>query len=262
MKVPPLLTKYVIRHCSTVTSTIDVAKEWLCEVTDNKKIYIIYADEQVQGRGRDGRYWHSPPGGLYSTFILPHATSFPELPQYGFVAAVSLGQFLKSLSPQISVLYKWPNDVLVSWKKIAGILLENVVHGGQQFLLMSIGLNLIHSFEHMKGSLASTSLLKEIGTHHENKPILTRFIPYLEHYLNIYQQEGFSPIRTLWMQSTYPLGSLISLNGIESCREGTFCGMDKDGALMIQNDKGDRLCILAGEVFFHEEGKVNQRDRE
>lgn len=259
MQTLPLLTKYVVRYYSTVSSTIDVAKEWLSDITDNKKIYVVCADEQVQGRGRDGRYWHSPRGGLYTTFILPHTTSIPELTQYSFVAAVSLGQFLKSLSSQICVRYKWPNDVLVSGKKIAGILLENDVFNGQQFLLMSIGLNLVHNFEHMKGSLVSTSLLKELGLHHENKPILRRFISYFEHYLTLYEHEGFAPIRALWLQSTYPVGSLISWNGIESCRKGTFCGMDKDGALVVKDDKGDRLSILAGEVFFHEEDRANQK---
>ncbi len=106
---------------------------------------LVWATEQTAGRGRRGRAWLSPPGNLYLSLVLRPDGAPSRAAQLGFVAALGLGDALAPLlGPALPLSYKWPNDLLVNGKKLAGILLESETSaaGGVDFVVIGIGVNI------------------------------------------------------------------------------------------------------------------------
>ena len=135
---------------------------------------LIWAREQTHGRGRQGRHWSSPPGNLYASLILRPSIAVDQAPQFSFVAAVAMADTLASLlpAPATQVCHKWPNDVLVAGRKIAGILLESSVGDGGvlEWLVVGVGVN-VHSHP-LNGDYEPTSLRAQ-GLEIETEAVLT-----------------------------------------------------------------------------------------
>src|SRR5215469_6797382 len=109
---------------------------------------LVWALEQTAGRGRRGHAWVSPQGNLYASLILRPDCAAGRAAQLGFVAALAAGYTLGVVSAMFQGLsYKWPNDVLVNGRKIAGILLESELGEGEipKFVILGIGINLASS---------------------------------------------------------------------------------------------------------------------
>ena len=85
---------------------------------------LVWAREQTRGKGRRGRAWNSPPGNLYCSLVLRPERARAEWGQVSFVAAVALAEAVERVAPGLAPELKWPNDVLVGGRKLAGILLE------------------------------------------------------------------------------------------------------------------------------------------
>ncbi|MCX6093826.1 MAG: biotin--[acetyl-CoA-carboxylase] ligase [Candidatus Bipolaricaulota bacterium] len=119
----------VIHRFSSVSSTQDEARR-LLEAGEASLGHVVVADEQTAGRGRFGRSWTSPSGGLYATFLVSRA------PGIALFAGVATARALERLG--VAVGLKWPNDVLVDGKKLAGILIE----ADRDLALVGVGLNI------------------------------------------------------------------------------------------------------------------------
>ena len=105
---------------------------------------VIWAKSQTAGRGRQGRQWQSPEGNLYCSIIVRPAVRAADAAQFSFVTALALGQALSGLLPDsVEMRYKWPNDLLLDARKVAGILLESSggADGGLDWLVVGAGLN-------------------------------------------------------------------------------------------------------------------------
>jgi len=135
---------FPIRYCGRISSTQDIAKGL---VSSGVKVgTVIVADEQEHGRGRFGRIWLSPKGGLYASLILD---SSPLLPLH---VGIAVAEALRAVG--INAMLKWPNDVLVGEKKIAGILIEIV----DERAIVGIGVNLATSPMETTTSVAQETL--------------------------------------------------------------------------------------------------------
>src|SRR5206468_1374206 len=120
---------------------------------------LVWAAEQNTGRGRRGRSWRSPPGNLYLSLVQRPECSPASAAQLGFVAALGLGDAITELGLRPS--YKWPNDVLVNRRKLAGILLESemTAGGGLDFVVIGVGVNIAVAPEGVE--FPTTSLVAE-----------------------------------------------------------------------------------------------------
>ena len=124
-----------VRELDATSSTNDDVKK-AAEAGEAEGLVVV-AKRQTAGRGRHGRVWESPEGNLYCSMLLRPADMQATGAFYSFVAALALRDTVAALLPGAAVTLKWPNDVLVGGRKIAGILLE----GGPQWLVIGIGLN-------------------------------------------------------------------------------------------------------------------------
>jgi len=210
----------------------------------------VVAAHQREGRGRRGRTWTAPHGAalLVSILVRPLVEP-PRIPLYSFVAAVATAETVETLAgvpPQL----KWPNDVLIHGRKVAGILLEaRTVAGGDTVVAIGIGVNLRQT--EFPGDLAkrATSILLESGRDLAPTPALAVLQPALLDWRRRFEREGFTPIRQRWLALTETLGRHVRVDGVE----GIAVDLGDDGALVLETD-GVRRRVLAGDLEEVREG--------
>lgn len=214
---------------------------------------LVWAREQVTGRGRRGRNWTSPPGNLYTSLILRPDCTPGEAVQLGMVAAVAIGDALGTLLPPMSeVRFKWPNDILVHDRKIAGILLESsaMASGKLEWLVLGIGVN-IENFP-ADTTFPATCLKEWLGE--DDGPIsvegtLEAVCRSFLLWINIWQDEGFPPVRAAWLGRAWRMGEEIEVRLEDGILRGTFCDIDEAGALLLELPGGEKRRITAADVF-------------
>jgi BirA family biotin operon repressor/biotin-[acetyl-CoA-carboxylase] ligase len=157
-----------------VTSTQDFAEAVSRMLYED---FIVVAEEQTSARGRFRRYWYSPRGGLWFTYV---KKNFPtsEVPMVSLKASLAVR---KSLSKYLEAKIRWPNDVVIGYKKISGILIEAFANGENADLFIGIGVN-VNVSEFPKDIIA-TSLLIETGKEYNISDILNDIINNIDIYL-------------------------------------------------------------------------------
>jgi BirA family biotin operon repressor/biotin-[acetyl-CoA-carboxylase] ligase len=230
----------------TIGSTNDEAKRLARDGTPEG--LIVWARKQTAGRGRRGRAWVSPAGNLYLSLLLRPKCSAATAAQLGFVAALGMAAALGELAPGVVLSCKWPNDLLVNGKKIAGILLETEMIAGDQpdFVVIGIGVNLASSPDDTPYPV--TSLAKEAASEVAPEAVLARFVELFAGWLAVWRREGFGRLRDAWLQQAIGLGEPIQVRLEHDILDGRFLDLDDDGALMLGTPSGNRR-ITAGEVF-------------
>lgn len=205
--------------------------------------YALFARQQTSGRGRQGRAWQSPPGNISLSFLLrPPPEKSTQLGQLAFVTALAVGEAVGSYG--LDWRLKWPNDVYINGRKIAGILLE----GESGWVVVGTGINVQHCPPVSDRPITS---LRQEGIETQPEAVIERLFERFSHWYNIWQNIGFEPLRTLWLEHAYNLGSPVKvmLAGGQMA-EGRFSSLDPDGALVLDKSDGTNQRILAGDVFF------------
>ena len=203
---------------------------------------VAICDEQTAGRGRLGRRWHAPPGTavLCSVVLRPPADRRPaELSLIGGMATADAAERALGLTAQI----KWPNDVMVNRRKVAGVLAE----ARDGAVVLGIGFNVNQSREELPGGPATpaASLLTIDGVRRERAPLLAMLLDRLELQYDTWCEGGIEAI--------YPaLGARDFLRGRRVAVDGTAgyaVGIDRSGRLEVDVD-GERRAIESGEVTY------------
>lgn len=209
---------------------------------------------QTAGRGRRARAWASPPGNFHATLL-----TFPQqdarlVALRSFAAALALRAALIALTrlPDAYSL-KWPNDVLLNGKKVAGILLESSGSAGTiRHLAVGIGVNLVAAPQASgmePGALEAVSLLHETGCRVEPRAFLNALAPAYAHWEAILIRVGFAPLRDEWLAHAVRLGEMITARTGNATHRGQFETIDLHGNLMLRTPS-ELLAIPAAEVFF------------
>lgn len=209
---------------------------------------LVWARAQSAGRGRHGRNWISPAGNLYASLILRPSAPAATAAQLGFVAALAVGDGCLALAPEAAISLKWPNDVLLAGRKLAGLLLESQSRGDDtlDWLVLGVGVNLATypvEVEYPATALAVTGADADAET--MLGALATSFLAWYERWR---EGPGFATIRTEWLARAQGLNQPIRVRLTGETREGVFAGLDIDGALLLDTGTG-RQRIAAGEVF-------------
>ena len=212
---------------------------------------LVWAAEQLAGRGRRGRGWTSPPGNLYVSLLLRPACPPAEACQLNFVAAVALAEAVSALLPTgAEVALKWPNDVLIRGAKVSGILLEASAALDRSIDWLVIGAGVNVASHPADTPYPATSLRREgapsatpIGVLHA---FAERFLAWYETWLT----RGFPTVRARWLASARGLGEPIEVRLERETLQGRFGDLDESGALMLDMANGARRQITTGDLFF------------
>ena len=194
---------------------------------------VVMAEMQTAGRGRYGRTWQSPKGNLYMSLVLPDLGK--NTPYIAFLTAVAVADSL----PEFNVSLKWPNDVLLDGKKLAGILVERSVDK----VIVGIGVNII-SNPTENVLYPTTSLEGRLRPMTLAKRILLQYNTLLE----LLDKKGFKPIRARWLAAAKGIGKPMTVHLADSEASGIFKGINATGALLLKEKHHTRK-ITVGDVF-------------
>lgn len=214
----------------------------------------ILARRQAAARGRRGRVWAMPPGAFAASLLMRPDGPATQAALRSFVAALALREALVELTgrPEMFAL-KWPNDVLLAGRKLAGILLETGgPTGGPLALAIGVGVNLAVAPEAAAleaGALAPVSLREATGLAVAPEAFLDRLAPAFDAWERRLRTDGFASIRDAWLAHAARVGEpiLARVPGREIA--GRFETIDADGALVVATPSG-RMVLPAAEVFF------------
>lgn len=241
--VPP---GYALAAFETLDSTMDEARRRAAAGIPGP--LWIWTRRQTAGRGRRGRVWRSGEGNLLCTLVLRPGRSAAEGALLSFVSAVALGDALAPFCPGMPLSLKWPNDVLLHGRKVAGILLESESgpDGGLSWISIGIGVNLA---EHPDdAAIPATSLAGQSVPPPTPGVMLSALARHMAAWLSRWQAEGFAPVREAWLARAARLGERVRVQiGVETL-EGVFDGLDAEGRLIL-DCPGGRRRISAGDVF-------------
>lgn len=218
---------------------------------------VVWAKRQTAGRGRRGRTWVSPEGNLFFSILLRPPYPAMNVMQLGFVAANAIADALQVLAPRGTfVTVKWPNDVLVEGKKVAGILMEaepDEENPGQlKWLVLGIGVNIVSHPANIDSEYPATSLIAEgvtkdgLNIEALLDTLVKRFLAGFVTWRNL----GFGPIRRHWLLRAKGLGGPVVVRLPNETLHGIFAALDEDGALVLHLEGRPNRRITAGDVFF------------
>lgn len=208
----------------------------------------IMARRQTAGRGTRGRRWIDPVDNLAATLVMRPEGPPAEAALRSFVAALALREAVLAYAPAADVALKWPNDVLLTGGKLAGILLESV--SGGTALMVGVGVNLRHVPEAIESSaFAPVALQRSAGFPVAPEEFLGTLAGAFARWENRLRQEGFGPLRTEWLRHAARLGTEISARIGADLVHGCFETIDAAGHLVLSTKDGRRV-VPAAEVFF------------
>ncbi len=254
-EVKPLLrTKWVgktIHHFHTIDSTN--SKAYQLALSGAREGEVVVAESQDQGRGRMGRRWFSPPFlNLHLSVILrpnipPHQASLITL-----MAAVATADAIHRFS-SLSPVIKWPNDILLSGRKVAGLL--NEIHSETDrihFVILGIGVNLNVDRKMFPKEIRTiaTSLKEEMGQTISRKNFLQCLLQELERWYEVFLKKGGTPVLKAWRDRAMIEGREIKVTSFGEIVTGMAVDIDSDGALILETKKGERKRVVAGDVIY------------
>ncbi len=230
---------FTVRHYDTIGSTNDEARRLAIEGAPHGT--VLHADEQTAGRGRMARSWFSPAGNLYLSIVLRTETPPARSGELSLLAGLAVADTVEALLPRgIRPMLKWPNDVLVNGAKISGILLEREGDA----TILGIGMNVLEAPSGTGYKTTTIVANAGIASVDSARDIL---LDRLGRHLAMWSANGFEPIRLGWLDRSYPIGATIRVNAQGESIEGTFAGLDHDGAMLLDTAGGHQR-IVAGDV--------------
>lgn len=210
---------------------------------------ICFSEHQTAGKGRRGRHWVSPfAKNIYLSILWQFDGGAAELEGLSLAIGVAVARAVKKLGVN-GVALKWPNDVLLDNKKLAGVLLEMTGDvSGECKVVIGVGLNLFLSDADGQSidqpyTALSQYLSRSVGRSEVAAILLSEILLILMDF----EEKGFSSIRDEWQSYDALLQQWVTLSSVGKQVSGISCGIDRDGGLLVDID-GDIKVFKGGEV--------------
>ncbi len=206
-------------------------------VSDDPEGAVAVADHQTAGRGRLGRRWTAPPGTAIQASVLLRPAAGLAIQQLSLVTGLAVAETVE-LALDLSAQIKWPNDVMVNRRKIAGILAE----ARDGLVVVGIGLNVNQTREQLPAdaSLPAASLRTVDGVERDRAPLLADLLDRLERHYDAWAAGGLDAVFDGIGSRDFLRGRRVSVNG----RDGVAGGLDREGRLLV-----DGHAVTSGDVL-------------
>ena len=250
-----------LRFYQSTPSTMDDAAQWARQGAEDGA--VVVAETQTASRGRRGRRWVSDAGNLYLSVLLrPSAAALPLLSPLAGVAVARAIRRVAAVPPAI----KWPNDIMVDGRKVAGILVESALSGGGvadgaandeydyavSHAVIGIGVNIaldVSSDDEIAATAGSLNALA--GAEIDRTELLRRILQYLDAlYLDL--RRGRSPVPE-WRRWLDTLGQRVVVTHYDRRHAGRAEDVDEHGNLLLRTDDGRQLTLTAGDITLRPE---------
>ena len=218
----------------SVTSTNDFLKQNKANLTHGT---VVSSKMQTKGRGRKQHEWKSDLGNLYFSFLLTEDVAYKDLARILFQTSVAIVKVLEEYGVKADI--KYPNDVIVNHKKIAGILIETSGVHSLDFVMVGVGINVLQKeiagLEHK-----ATSLVNESKEPLELDALLDRFVKIY----NDLEEETLSYIHGCYIKYSLVIGKMIQIDG----QEARIKDITRSGHLVVD---------IAGEEYIYEDKEIS-----
>jgi len=199
---------------------------------------IIVTEHQTKGKGQRGNQWNSPKGQnlTFSIFLKPQFLSAIQQFELNRMVSLALLDVVRSLNPEAKVFVKWPNDLMLNRKKVAGILIENSINQqGISESIVGIGLN-VNQIENILPT--ATSLAQQLGKEYDLDELLLKIVHRLEHYYLILRSADYRVIHEVYASNLYLKDKVAYYEDAISKFNGIIRKVYPDGVLEIEDEAG------------------------
>jgi BirA family transcriptional regulator, biotin operon repressor / biotin---[acetyl-CoA-carboxylase] ligase len=241
-----------MQYLKTIPSTIDVARTLATE-GNVAALHgtVIIAEEQTGGVGRLGRAWVSPQGGIWITLILKPTIPIDHVFMITMAGAVAIARAIRK-EFDIGALIKWPNDVYIGDKKVAGLLLELAAESDTiHYCLLGIGIDVNIKLETLSPELQRgvTTISEELEHEVDRAAFLARILREFERHYQVLESGEYDAILREWKSMSYTLEQHVRVNTMRNSFEGEAIDIDEYGALIVRKENGKIERVIAGDCF-------------
>lgn len=213
---------------------------------------IIVAEKQTTGKGRKGRSWISTSSdNIYISLILRPKLSPADSPIITLMTAVAIAEALLELS-DLDIKIKWPNDILINKKKIAGILTEISTDMDYiDYIIVGLGLNVNSQISDFPDKLKeiATSLFVETKQSFSRSQVLKTFLYKFEKYYSLFKNKEFNKILSRWKELSNVMNKEVKVELFDKTIQGKVIDIDKKGALIVKDHENNIHDIFSGDVI-------------
>lgn len=247
---PGLKTKVIgkeIHLFSEISSTNTLAMEMASRGTPQGAVVI--AETQTGGKGRLGRKWISPKGNLYFSVILRPDIPMHKAPLSTLMGAVAVASAIRKVC-QVHAAIKWPNDILISGKKVCGLLTEMSAEQDRiKHIVLGIGVDVNLEPDVLPSDLraVTTSLALETRQKINRTALLQEILRELDHWYHVLLHDPANVLKE-WERLNMTIGNRIAVSGGGEVLEGLAQGLDAEGRLIVKLDDGTARTVAAGDV--------------
>lgn len=237
------LPGWTVRYYPRIDSTNAAAHRWLGEDTPPAPPALVCSREQTAGRGRFARRWETPADGAVALSLILRVADAGRIPM---AAGVATAAAIGSLTPQQPGL-KWPNDVELDGRKLAGILVESARSGGIEYRILGIGINVSIDFSAVDGELAGRAGSISDFRARDAAPVdLVGLVAGVARGVEAALSDPH--LHSRWKSCLTTLGRRIRVGGPAGEIAGTAIDVDEDGCLVIVDEAGQTRRVSAGDV--------------
>jgi BirA family biotin operon repressor/biotin-[acetyl-CoA-carboxylase] ligase len=250
MRKLKLETKYIgkgIHYFDEVNSTNEKANELAANVEEGT---VIIAEKQKEGRGRVGREWTSPKGGVYVSVILKPKIRSIDAPKITLITGIAVAKVIRKLG--LDAKLKWPNDVLIHGKKVCGILTSiSAKEGKIDHIIIGIGINAnvdISTFP-QKLQESATSLKEELKKEVSMEKIIEDILYEIEINYETFKKGNIDYLLNEWKRLSDTIGKKVKIKMRTEVIEGEAVAVTREGELVIKLEDDSLKNIIAGECI-------------
>lgn len=248
-----LNTKYIgkdIYIFNEVMSTNTIAKFLSMNGVGNGAVVI--SEKQTKARGRSGKNWESPLGGVWLSIILNPNVNHSKIPLITLATGVAVENTLKRIGVKNAEI-KWPNDILIHGKKVCGILTEAITSFNTiESVIIGVGIDANISIENFPEELREnmTTLNDEIGEKVDENLLIKLFLEEFEKISEQFINEEYETILKEWRKNSYTIGKIVEVHEpFSKPYDGYVLGISRDGSLVVEKIDGTLEKVISGECI-------------
>ena len=233
-----------------ISSTNTVAK--FLSMNDAQNGTVVISEKQTKAKGRSGKSWESPLGGVWLSIVLKPNVEQSRFPLITLATGVAVAKTLEKIgveNPEI----KWPNDIMINGKKVCGILTEAVAKFNTvENVIIGVGIDANLDISQLPKELQSgTTTLKDELKREGNENLLIKiFLEEFEKISELFNHEGYEDILKEWRKRSYSIGKIVEVREpFNTYYDGYVVGINKEGALIVEKIDGTLKKVISGECI-------------
>ena len=240
--------KYNLINLKTVKSTnLEIKKMISSKININN--LCLSADNQTDGYGRRNAKWFSYKGNIHLSILVKPKCSINEVNQLSFMTSITLGDTLKKIKSNINIKYKWPNDILLNKKKIAGVIIEtsSFVNKKIKWVIIGIGLNIKKSPNLNTKEFKITSLNKE-KIYVKQDDFINSFLQRFFRNYEFWKKKGFNFIKKNWISNVYKKNNKIVVKYQNNYIKGKILDLLINGGIKLKTSKETKELFYGDQI--------------